>query len=168
MAKMETRIATSKLLSALFGGGSTGAAGASSGAGGLLSSLFQGWGGVADGGVFPSRGGISSLSGGVYNSPQFFKFASGGAVLGEAGYEGVMPLTRNSQGKLGVMASGASGNTNNVNVSVTIDNSGASKTSAAADDDQMRTLGNMIATKTREVITSEQRPGGILWRPAHA
>jgi lambda family phage tail tape measure protein len=168
LAKMETRIAMSKILSAFFGGGSTTGDASGSGMGGMLSSLFQGWGGVADGGVFPSRGGISSLSGGVYNSPQFFKFASGGAVLGEAGYEGVMPLTRNSQGKLGVMASGSGSNTNNVNVSVNVDNSGNSSTSAAGSDDQMRTLGNMIATKTREVITSEQRPGGILWRQSHA
>jgi lambda family phage tail tape measure protein len=160
LAKMETRIAMSKILSSLFGGEGSG-----SSAG--IGSLFQMWGGVAKGDVFPSSGGISNLSGGVYNSPHFFKFAAGGAVLGEAGFEGVLPLARTSQGKLGVMAQGG-GQTNNVSVQVNVDNSGASKTNASGDDDQMRQLGNMIATKTKEVIASEQRPGGILWRPAHA
>ena len=63
---------------------------------------------AANGGVF--TGGISSLSGGIYTQPTFFsygvqKFAKGG-VLGEAGPEAVMPLTRMDNGKLGVQASG--------------------------------------------------------------
>jgi lambda family phage tail tape measure protein len=152
LAKMETRVAMSKILTSIFGEGGN---------------PFQMWGGVALGGVFPSHGDISNLSGGVYNSPQLVKFAAGGAVLGEAGFEGVLPLSRNSQGKLGVMASGG-GQTNNVSVVVNIDNSGASKTNATSNDDQTRTLGNMIAAKTKEVIASEQRPGGILWRSVNA
>lgn len=63
---------------------------------------------AANGGVF--SGGISALSGGIYNKPTFFsfgvqKFAKGG-VLGEAGPEAVMPLTRTDNGKLGVRAVG--------------------------------------------------------------
>ena len=150
LAKMEVRIATSKILMSLFGGSSSG---------GL------GWGGVANGDVFNSPG-IHALSGGIYNRPTRF-YASGGNVLGEAGWEGVLPLKRNSSGKLGVMADGGGSNTNNVNVVVNIDQSGASSSNASGSDDQMRTLGNMIAAKCKEVITSEQRPGGILWRPAH-
>ena len=64
---------------------------------------------AAKGGVF--TGGISALSGGVYDRPTFFsygvqKFARGG-VLGEAGPEAVMPLARMSNGKLGVQSAGA-------------------------------------------------------------
>lgn len=77
------------------------------GIGGIFSGLFGGTA-AADGGVF--TGGISSLSGGVYNKPTFFsygvqKFARGG-VLGEAGPEAVMPLARMSNGKLGVQSTG--------------------------------------------------------------
>ncbi len=100
--------------------------------GGLLASLFgptQGIGisgntttfdpvaasavlGSANGNVFNSAS-LSALSGGIYNSPTFFKFANGG-VLGEAGPEAVMPLTRGSNGKLGVQASGAPSVTLNI------------------------------------------------------
>jgi len=69
--------------------------------------------------IFPSAhgnvlggDGISALSGGIYSQPTFFgfdqhitAFARGG-VLGEAGPEAVMPLTRDSQGNLGVRAQG--------------------------------------------------------------
>lgn len=79
------------------------------GIGDFVGGLFGGTA-AADGGVF--TGGISSLSGGVYNKPTFFsygrsvqKFARGG-VLGEAGPEAVMPLARMSNGKLGVQSTG--------------------------------------------------------------
>ena len=77
------------------------------GIGDFVGGLFGGTA-AADGGVF--TGGISSLSGGVYNKPTFFsygvqKFARGG-VLGEAGPEAVMPLARMSNGKLGVQSAG--------------------------------------------------------------
>jgi tape measure domain-containing protein len=77
---------------------------------------FGGGGGVgpellneffADGGSF-ERG--TGLKQGVYDSPQLFKFADGGVfgsrigVMGEAGPEAIMPLKRNSQGRLGVEA----------------------------------------------------------------
>jgi hypothetical protein len=50
-----------------------------------------------------------SLGQGVYNSPHLFKFARGGrlGLLGEAGAEAVLPLTRLSGGDLGVKAQAA-------------------------------------------------------------
>lgn len=66
--------------------------------------------GAARGGVF-SGGNISDYSGSVMNAPTAFNyskemtaFARGGAVMGEAGWEGVLPLGRNSRGELGVKA----------------------------------------------------------------
>lgn len=51
--------------------------------------------------------------GGIVDSPTFFKFAKGGAihdgVMGEAGTEGIFPLKRDSQGRLGVIAQGGGG-----------------------------------------------------------
>ena len=75
-----------------------------------VASLF----GSANGNVF-SGGGIKSLSGGVFNSPTMFgygnhvkAFAKGG-VLGEAGPEAVMPLTRTSNGRLAVESVNSNG-----------------------------------------------------------
>lgn len=70
----------------------------------------------AQGGVFTN---------GVYSSPTMFKFAKGGkfGVMGESGPEAVMPLTRNSDGTLGVKATNV-GNSSPVVVNV-INNSTA-------------------------------------------
>lgn len=47
---------------------------------------------------------MSTYSNGIYDSPQFFAFAKGAGVFGEAGPEAIMPLTRTSDGSLGVRA----------------------------------------------------------------
>lgn len=82
-------------------GGDTSAAGEDL----LRSESFQ-----AKGGVF-SGGNISDYSGSVVSAPTAFSyskhmtaFARGGAVMGEAGSEGIFPLGRNSRGELGVKA----------------------------------------------------------------
>lgn len=54
----------------------------------------------------------------LYTSPTMFRFGKGGAnlgIMGEAGPEAVMPLARDSQGRLGVR-SGSQGPTNNFSV----------------------------------------------------
>ncbi|HHA1200511.1 TPA: phage tail tape measure protein, partial [Enterobacter kobei] len=62
----------------------------------------------AKGGVYDSSG-LSKYVNGVYDSPQYFtfqgasKFAKGG-VFGEAGPEAIMPLAKDSAGRLGVRA----------------------------------------------------------------
>lgn len=67
----------------------------------------------AKGGVYESQG-LHQYVNGVYDSPQYFtfqgasKFAKGG-VFAEAGAEAIMPLTRDSAGRLGVRAQGGGG-----------------------------------------------------------
>lgn len=58
--------------------------------------------------VMNAKGGV--YSNGVYSSPTLFAFAKGGkfGVMGEAGPEAVMPLTRGPDGSLGVRADGGS------------------------------------------------------------
>ena len=83
----------------------------------------------AKGNVYSSPS-INSLSGRVYNSPTFFKFARGG-VLGEAGYEAVLPLGRTMNNKLGVYAIG--GNTaSKIDIQI-INNSSAKVTSTTSE-----------------------------------
>jgi phage-related minor tail protein len=58
---------------------------------------------------------VKFASGGIVDSPTPFKFAAGGSVqsglMGEAGPEGILPLERGPDGKLGVHASGGGGST---------------------------------------------------------
>ena len=62
----------------------------------------------ATGNVYAQNGIQPFASGGIVTKPTFFKFANGGAmstgVMGEAGPEAIMPLTRGADGKLGVVA----------------------------------------------------------------
>jgi len=63
----------------------------------------------AKGGAYSSPS-LSQYSNQIVDKPTFFAFASGGApnmgVMGEAGSEAIMPLTRTSNGDLGVKAEG--------------------------------------------------------------
>ncbi|HAK3431439.1 TPA: phage tail tape measure protein [Salmonella enterica] len=108
LAKMEARIAASKLLGsvlAMFGFGTSAGGSTPSGAysSAALSVIPN-----ADGGVYRSAG-LSQYSGSIVNRPTFFAFARGAAVMGEVGPEAILPLRRGTNGKLGVAAAGAGG-----------------------------------------------------------
>ncbi len=62
----------------------------------------------AKGNVFNSGRVQAFASGGVVNSPTYFPMKNGLGLMGEAGPEAIMPLTRGADGKLGVKASGGS------------------------------------------------------------
>ena len=59
----------------------------------------------AKGNVYTSPS-LSAYSNQIVNRPTPFLFASGAGIMGEAGPEAIMPLTRGSDGKLGVKSSG--------------------------------------------------------------
>ncbi|OCJ64016.1 hypothetical protein A6U96_09445 [Agrobacterium tumefaciens] len=78
---------------------------------GGLGSLFGGGTGAfpsAPGGLYAKGGtfldGISGYSNRVVNKPTMFAFAKGTGLMGEAGPEAIMPLTRDASGRLGVSA----------------------------------------------------------------
>ena len=100
------KIQIQQSMSSLFGGfSSTG--------GGMLGSLFTSM--FAKGDAF-SNGSITPFAtGGVVSSPTLFPMANGAGLMGEAGAEAIMPLTRTSGGDLGVKMEGG-GTTVNVNV----------------------------------------------------
>ncbi len=85
-------------LGGLLGGGDATSAGSTpSGAySGAASGLK-----FAKGGVFDSPN-LSHFSNSIISSPTMFKFAKGDGLMGEAGPEAVMPLTRTPNGTLGV------------------------------------------------------------------
>ncbi|ENZ9960160.1 phage tail tape measure protein, partial [Salmonella enterica] len=110
LAKMEARIAASKILGGLFQWGMS-----LFGGGWDSSALHDGTHGIpmppklnALGGVYTSSD-LSRYSGSVVDRPTFFQFARGAAVMGEAGPEAILPLRRGTDGKLGVVAAGSGG-----------------------------------------------------------
>jgi lambda family phage tail tape measure protein len=79
-----------------------------------------------------SQGVQKFATGGIVQSPTFFQTASGVGVMGEAGDEAIMPLTRTASGHLGVRASGGgqSAAAQDVNVQVNVVNNSGQQLSA--------------------------------------
>ncbi|WP_272682208.1 tape measure protein [Providencia sp. PROV120] len=100
-------------LTGLFGGLGGSSAGASAGASSAntgamgMSTSWQNYVPNAKGGMYNTPG-LSAYSGQVIDAPTFFPFAKGGVpslgLMGEAGPEAIMPLTRTKDGSLGVRA----------------------------------------------------------------
>ena len=86
----------------------------------------------ANGGVY-SGPGISSYSSSVVSKPTLFPFAKGTGLMGEAGPEAIMPLTRGANGKLGVQAiggGGASAGSGVTNITVNVAKDGSTSVEA--------------------------------------
>jgi len=81
--------------------------------GGLLGSVFA----SARGNVFAGGRVTPFANGGIVNSPTLFPLRGGTGLMGEAGPEAVIPLTRGRDGRLGVRMAGGGGG---VNVTVNI------------------------------------------------
>ena len=116
----------------------------------------------ADGGVFAQNGIQKFASGGIVDRPTLFKFASGGAMqnglMGEAGPEGILPLKRGRDGKLGVISNGGGSTTINVSVD-------AKGTNVQGDASQGKQLAVAISAAVQAEMVKQQRPGGLLSNP---
>ncbi len=181
MARIATRQAASGLLGSLvglgvsaagsyFGGGATTSAGST--AAGYSPEVMAGWSGVtqAKGGAW--SGGVQMFADGgaftnsIVSKPTAFGMANGKTgVMGEAGEEAIMPLTRTSSGKLGVMAMGGGGSgATQINVEVHIDGDG--NASSSSDDPGYDLFGKELATfveqKYQELRTKDMRQGGVI------
>lgn len=124
LQRMAAEAAAAQLARALFGdlgkGGSFGGVlgnlaasffGSSSGTAGSGGINNSGWAQAdAMGGAYGPGGRMAFAMGGVVDRPTAFKFARGGqmadGLMGEAGPEAILPLSRGPGGKLGVRASG--------------------------------------------------------------
>lgn len=96
LARIAARQGVSALAQMVLGGGSSSS--------GTLFDLFSGKFGFAKGGTFAN--GVHGYSNQVVDKPTLFAFAKGAGLMGEAGPEAIMPLTRTAGGKLGVQAIG--------------------------------------------------------------
>lgn len=122
----------------------------------------------AKGGVYDSPG-LSKYVNGVYDSPQYFtfqgasKFAKGG-VFAEAGEEAIMPLTRDSAGRLGVRAQGGGSMAPVINTTVNVDAGGSVTTQTSSSGDSMgRALAEEMQNAALQVVQKHLKPGGMIY-----
>ncbi|EFH5757728.1 TPA: phage tail tape measure protein [Escherichia coli] len=135
-----------------------------SGAGGWLGTVGDWLSGAvanAKGGVYTSAN-LSAYSNTIVDTPTYFAFAKGAGLMGEAGPEAIMPLTRAADGSLGVRAIG------NVNGSggfvyspvyhISIQNKGSN---GEIDVQSARGLVDLIDSRVVSVMQSSRRDGGL-------
>jgi lambda family phage tail tape measure protein len=75
--------------------------------GNLVGNLFSGLFANANGNAFSNGRVLPFADGGVVNSPVLFPMQGGTGLMGEAGPEAIMPLSRGRDGKLGVRGGGS-------------------------------------------------------------
>ena len=146
-----------------FGGG----AGASVSTGTAVSSYGSNFQFNAKGGVYDSPS-LSAFSNGIVRNPTMFAFAKGGAgIMGEAGPEAIMPLTRAPDGSLGVRAVGGGGGqsvSSAPQVYITIDGNGNTQTQASPGLEQFGAeVGEFVDRRYKQNVMRDIRPGGDIW-----
>lgn len=124
--------------------------------------------GFAKGGVFTEPS-LHAYANGVYNSPTPFQFGgrsqfAKGGVFGEAGPEAIMPLTRDSNGRLGVKAEGGGGGGVSINQSVVVNADGSANSSTTTGDAVGRAVGDQLNAAVVQQVQKMMQPGGILFR----
>lgn len=142
----------------------------SMGGGSGFFSYLGGLFGNAKGGVYSSPG-LSAYSGQIVSQPTVFAFAKGAGLMGEAGPEAIMPLTRSANGELAVKAVGEQlqkdGGKSAINISNTVNvtSSGTSvSTQSNNNEARYQQLNRGIEEAVRQVIAREMRQGGIFWK----
>ncbi|ENT6574953.1 phage tail tape measure protein [Escherichia coli] len=135
-----------------------------SGAGGWLGTV-GGWisGAVANakGGVYTSAN-LSAYSNTIVDTPTYFAFAKGAGLMGEAGPEAIMPLTRAADGSLGVRAignvNGGGGFVYSPVYHISIQNQGSN---GEIDTRSARGLVDLIDSRVVSIMQSSRRDGGL-------
>lgn len=150
-----------------------------------LGGLFGGFFGFADGGVFsgnalsrqgfdvpfakggvPNARGLHSYVNQVVSRPTLFPFAGGTGLMGEAGPEAIMPLTRTSGGKLGVSVADGYVPQQQRPIKVTIENNGTPQTYQVkyTTPDEVRMIANdIVQQKAPSVVAGNMnQPNGVM------
>lgn len=99
---LQSSVGGGGFLGGLFGGAGSGGSTPS----GAYNSAASGLQLNAKGGTYASAS-LSAYSNSIVRTPTYFAFAKGAGLMGEAGPEAIMPLTRSADGSLGVRVTGA-------------------------------------------------------------
>ena len=153
------------LMNAAIVNGIKTAANGMSGAGGFIGSIGDWLGGAvanAKGGVYTSAN-LSAYSNSIVDTPTYFAFAKGAGLMGEAGPEAIMPLTRAADGSLGVRAVGSMNGSAGLVYSpvyhIAIQNDGAN---GQIGPEAAGSLVQLIDQRVQAVMLSMRRDGGML------
>ncbi len=153
------------LMNAAIVNGIKTAANSMSGAGGFIGSIGSWLGGAvanAKGGVYTSAN-LSAYSNSIVDTPTYFAFAKGAGLMGEAGPEAIMPLTRAADGSLGVRAVGSMNGSAGLVYSpvyhIAIQNDG---TNGQIGPEAAGSLVQLIDQRVQAVMLSMRRDGGML------
>lgn len=111
----------------------------------------------ADGGAFTN---------GIVSSPTNFDIGQ----MGEAGPEAIVPLTKTSDGSLGVTMKGVGGGDNGpvaVHNNITINNDGsasATSSTVGSQQEQAKAFSQVMENVAKQTIYKEMQQGGSLWK----
>ncbi|KZP56843.1 phage tail tape measure protein [Enterobacter hormaechei] len=161
-------LVTNTILSSIMGVGSSVLGGVSGSTAGSSGTAIADYGSNfqfnAKGGVYSSSD-LSAYSGQVVDNPTFFAFAKGAGVMGEAGPEAIMPLTRAADGSLGVRAvSGGASEGAAPQVFITINGDGSTASQSSGGLEKFgKSVGNFVRDEYRKLIQADLRPGGAIW-----
>lgn len=89
----------------------------------------------------------------IVSSPTLFKFAKGTGLMGEAGPEAILPLSRNSRGQLGVASSGGG-------VNIVINNQAAPDGYEAVASAKQNDAGMNIEVMVRKAVSNDLSANG--------
>lgn len=112
----------------------------------------------ANGGAFTNQ---------VVSQPTAFSFGHNDlGVMGEAGPEAILPLSRDGSGRLGVTINGGStGGGAAVTIQINVDNKGNGSVASTGDSaGDWTKMANRVRGVVLEELTNQQRPGGALYR----
>jgi lambda family phage tail tape measure protein len=98
-------------------------------------------------------------NGGIVGGPTLFPMANGAGLMGEAGPEAVMPLARDSSGRLGVR-SGGGGSVVQVNVVNQATADGYQATATQSTDDNGKDIITVIVEKVKGAMNQDVRNNG--------
>lgn len=164
LAKIAIKMAASQALGALFGSYSSFAAGTGTMSGYSENLTLQEKGGGWSGGTqFFAKGGAFTNS--IVSSATSFGMDGGGqGIMGEAGPEAIMPLTRTADGSLGVKMVGGGMTSGGVQVYVNISSEGGVDTSASEPGLESfgKELGDFIDQRYTKLLARDLKDGGAI------
>lgn len=113
----------------------------------------------ADGGVYNSAS-LSAYSGQIVHKPTMFAFAKGAGLMGEAGPEGIFPLRRGADGKLGVIAKMSNRGAGVTQINhITIQNDGSN---GQIGPEALKKVYEISKRGAQDYIMSQRRDGGAM------
>lgn len=113
----------------------------------------------ADGGVYNSAS-LSAYSGQIVHKPTMFAFAKGAGLMGEAGPEGIFPLRRGADGKLGVIAKMPNQGVGVTQINhITIQNDG---NNGQIGPEALKKIYEISKRGAQDYIMSQRRDGGAM------